>query len=121
MTDTRLKNSPPKPDEAMAEHAADAARLLKSLSHEKRLLILCMLVEGEMTVGEINARVAGSQSVVSQHLAVLRRDDLVQTRRDAQTIFYSLRGDKAQTIINTLAGMFEADAPVADDRLAACS
>ena len=44
MTDTRLKNSPPKPDEAMAEHAADAARLLKSLSHEKRLLILCMLV-----------------------------------------------------------------------------
>lgn len=106
MTDTRLKNSPPKPDEAMAEHAADAARLLKSLSHEKRLLILCMLVEGEMTVGEINARVAGSQSVVSQHLAVLRRDDLVQTRRDAQTIYYSLQGTGATRIIEVLHELF---------------
>ena len=106
MTDTRRKNSPAKPDEAMAEHAADAARLLKSLSHEKRLLILCMLVEGEMTVGEINARVAGSQSVVSQHLAVLRRDDLVQTRRDAQTIYYSLRGTRATRIIEVLHDLF---------------
>jgi DNA-binding transcriptional ArsR family regulator len=106
MTDTRRKNSPTKPDEAMAEHAADAARLLKSLSHEKRLLILCMLVEGEMTVGEINARVPGSQSVISQHLAVLRRDDLVQTRRDAQTIYYSLRGVRAARIIEVLHDLF---------------
>ena len=106
MTDTHPKNSPPKPDEAMAEHAADAARLLKSLSHEKRLLILCMLVEGEMTVGEINARVEASQSVISQHLAVLRRDDLVQTRRDAQTIYYSLRGTRATRIIEVLHELF---------------
>jgi len=106
MTDTRRKNSPEKPDEEMAEHAADAARLLKSLSHEKRLLILCMLVEGEMTVGEINARVEASQSVVSQHLAVLRRDDLVQTRRDAQTIYYSLRGTRATRIIEVLHDLF---------------
>ncbi|HBU64495.1 MAG TPA: transcriptional regulator, partial [Alcanivorax sp.] len=51
-------------------------------------------------------RVAGSQSVVSQHLAVLRRDDLVQTRRDAQTIYYSLRGTRATRIIEVLHELF---------------
>ncbi|HKJ95168.1 MAG TPA: metalloregulator ArsR/SmtB family transcription factor [Gammaproteobacteria bacterium] len=90
----------------MAGNAADAARLLKALSHEKRLLILCHLLDRELTVGEINARVSGSQSAISQHLAVLRRDGLVATRREAQTIFYSLRDTGATRIIEVLHDLF---------------
>lgn len=80
--------------------------MLKALSHETRLLILCHLVEGELTVTQINAQVGGSQSVISQHLAVLRRDGLVKTRRQAQTIYYSLRDDKATRIIEVLHELF---------------
>jgi len=91
--------------EAMRTHAADAARLLKALGNEKRLMLLCLLVEGERSVGELNARLDLSQSALSQHLAVLRGDDLVTTRRDAQTIYYSLAEGPAQRIIATLHGI----------------
>lgn len=86
----------------MGAHAADAARLLKALANEKRLLLLCLLVEGERSVGELNARVDLSQSALSQHLAVLREDGLVTTRREAQTIYYALAPGPAQRIIATL-------------------
>lgn len=86
----------------MTKHAAEAARLLKALSHETRLLILCHLVGKELTVGQINNLLEGSQSVISQHLAVLRRDGLVKTRRQGQTIYYSLRDKKAASILNVL-------------------
>ena len=92
--------------ERMAAHAAEAARMLKALSHETRLLILCHLVGSELTVSQINARVEGSQSVISQHLAVLRRDGLVKTRRQSQTIYYSLRDEKATRIIEVLHGLY---------------
>lgn len=92
--------------QTMAEHAKDAAGLLKALSHEKRLSILCHLVGGELTVSQINERVSGSQSVVSQHLAVLRRDGLVKTRREAQTIYYALDDDKAARLIEVLHELF---------------
>lgn len=92
--------------EAMAAHAQEAARLLKALSNETRLLILCHLVGRELNVGEINARVAGSQSVISQHLAVLRRDGLVATRRESQTIYYSLPDNKAARVIGVLHELF---------------
>lgn len=76
--------------EAMKDHAADAAQLLKTLGNEQRLLILCNLLERPMTVGELNQSVELSQSALSQHLALLREAGLVETRREAQSIHYSL-------------------------------
>jgi ArsR family transcriptional regulator, virulence genes transcriptional regulator len=76
--------------EAMKYHAADAAKLLKALGNEQRLLILCNLLERPMPVGELNQRVELSQSALSQHLALLREAGLVETRRDSQSIHYSL-------------------------------
>ena len=90
--------------EAMRLHAADASRVLKALANEKRLLLLCQLVEGECSVGELNARVDLSQSALSQHLAVLRDEGLVTTRREAQTIYYALAEGPAQQILATLHG-----------------
>lgn len=88
--------------ERMRAHAGDAARLLKTLGNEKRLMILCLLVDGERSVGDLNAQLDLSQSALSQHLAVLRTDGLVRTRRDAQTILYSLADGPSQQIIATL-------------------
>lgn len=86
----------------MESHARDAAQLLKALANEHRLLILCHLEEGEKSVGEINERVALSQSALSQHLSVLRRDGLVETRREAQTIYYCLADGPATRVVTTL-------------------
>ena len=74
----------------MKEHASDAAQLLKALGNEQRLLILCNLLERPMSVGELNERGDLSQSALSQHLALLRDAGLVETRREAQSIHYSL-------------------------------
>jgi DNA-binding transcriptional ArsR family regulator len=76
--------------DVMQAHAADAAKLLKALGNEQRLMILCHLLDGPLSVGELNQRVALSQSALSQHLARLRDLGLVSTRREAQTIYYSL-------------------------------
>ena len=83
------------PLEEMKAHAGEATRLLKALANESRLMILCNLSEGEMTVGQLNEFIPLSQSALSQHLALLRRDNLVQTRRQAQTIYYSLADSAA--------------------------
>jgi DNA-binding transcriptional ArsR family regulator len=93
----------------MEVHAGEAARLLKNLSHKTRLLILCHLSAGELSVGDINQRVSVSQSVLSQHLAVLRKDGLVDTRRESQSIFYRLADDKAAGVLALLHGMYCAD------------
>jgi ArsR family transcriptional regulator, virulence genes transcriptional regulator len=90
----------------MRSHAADAATLLRALANENRLMILCLLAEGEKSVGELNRLVDLSQSALSQHLAVLRDDGLVRTRRQAQTIYYSLNGDRAMRVIKTLNEMY---------------
>ena len=90
----------------LQSNAGRASRLLKAMSNERRLLILCSLVEGERSVGELEQVVDLSQSALSQHLARLRNDGLVGTRRSAQTIFYSLKGEQARTIIKTLHAMF---------------
>src|SRR5512139_1705776 len=74
----------------LRENAAEAARLLRALSNENRLMLLCLLFEGEKTVGELNASLPLSQSALSQHLAVLRDEGLVKTRREAQSIYYGL-------------------------------
>ncbi len=97
--------------EAMRLHAADASRVLKALANEKRLLLLCQLVEGECSVGDLNARVDLSQSALSQHLAVLRDEGLVTTRREAQTIYYALAEGPAQQILATLHGIYCGPAP----------
>lgn len=90
----------------MRGHVGAAAQLLKALANEKRLLVLCLLVGGERSVGELNAELDLSQSALSQHLAVLRADGLVATRREAQTIYYSLADGPAQRIIETLHGIY---------------
>lgn len=87
---------------AMEASARRASTLLKAMGNPHRLMILCQLVEGEKCVSELERVVGLSQSALSQHLARLRRDDLVATRRSAQTIFYSLAGREAREVIETL-------------------
>jgi DNA-binding transcriptional ArsR family regulator len=83
--------------------AGEAARLLKLLANEARLLILCRLVaEGEMSVGELAGTVGLSQSAVSQHLSRLREDGLVGTRRQAQTIYYRIADANAANVLALL-------------------
>lgn len=86
----------------MKENAGNAARLMRALGNESRLLILCYLDGRELSVSELNSCLDLSQSALSQHLAVLRNDGLVKTRRESQTIYYSLSGDTAKRIIHTL-------------------
>ena len=102
----RRSSRPTLDAERMREHAGDAAQLLKVLANEKRLTILCLLVDGERTVGELNALLDLSQSALSQHLAVLRDDGLVETRREAQSIVYSIAAGPAQRILETLHAVY---------------
>jgi len=88
--------------ERMREHAPDAAGLMKALGNESRLMILCTLAEGERSVGELNAMIPLSQSALSQQLARLRAQDIVKTRRESQTIYYSLSEGPADRVIHLL-------------------
>lgn len=90
----------------MMEQASAASDLLKALSHEMRLLILCLLSEGEKSVSEIEAFLGLSQAAVSQHLARLRQDDLVACRREGRMIYYSIARPEARAVIETLYGLF---------------
>lgn len=74
----------------LTKQADKAAHFLRVLSNRHRLRVLCLLLDGELSVGEINASIKVSQAVLSQHLAVLRDNHLVHTRRAAQTIYYSV-------------------------------
>jgi len=85
------------------ESAADSAsELLKALSNRHRLLIVCQLIDGERSVGDLAGFLGLRDSTVSQHLALLRKDGLVSARRDAQTIYYSIASDPARAILTTL-------------------
>lgn len=88
--------------DTMQRNAGDAVSLLKGLANESRLMIMCVLSEGEISVGDLNKRIKLSQSALSQHLAVLRDQGLVQTRRESQTIYYCLRDTAALSIIGML-------------------
>ena len=90
----------------MQAHSGEAARLLKALANERRLQVLCLLAGGERSVGELNEMLDLSQSALSQHLAVLREEGLVQTRREAQMIFYSLVPGPAGEVMATLYGIY---------------
>ena len=94
-------------DSDVMEAAADqASELLKALSNRHRLLIICQLIDGERSVGELAGFLNLRDSTVSQHLALLRKDDLVMARRDAQTIYYSIASDPAREILKTLYQVF---------------
>src|SRR3954447_1287984 len=85
--------------EGMAAKAKEASDFLKALAHEGRLMILCVLCDGEKSVTELERRLALRQPTVSQQLARLRMDGLVCTRRDGKTIYYSLANDDVRTVI----------------------
>src|SRR5690606_28161420 len=90
----------------MQAHAGEAAKLLKALANERRLQVLCLLAGGERSVGEINDLLDLSQSALSQHLAVLREEGLVQTRREAQLVYYALVPGPAAAVMETLHGIY---------------
>lgn len=92
--------------EEMKQHADEATQMLKALANRNRLMLLCTLSEGEQSVGELNDRIDLSQSALSQHLAVLRRDGLVTTRRESQTIYYSITDGPAAKVIHLLHDMY---------------
>lgn len=100
------------PTEEMARHAEDAAAFLKLMANPHRLMILCHLLEQEMSVSEINSHVPLSQSALSQHLAILRNSGMVTTRREQQTIHYRLANPGVHAIMGQLYEQFCApDAP----------
>jgi ArsR family transcriptional regulator, virulence genes transcriptional regulator len=86
--------------------AAEAARLLRALANERRLMILCQLVGRERSVGELQPLVGLTQSALSQHLAVLREEGIVATRREGQTIWYRIEDPAAVQVVATLAEIF---------------
>lgn len=86
--------------------AGEAAKLLRALGNERRLMILCQLADGERSVGDLQPRVGLSQSALSQHLAVLREEGVVATRREAQTIWYRIADPAALKLVATLAEIF---------------
>lgn len=86
----------------MSRHAGAAVGLLKALANPNRLQILCVLGEGEVSVGALNERIRLSQSALSQHLALLRKDGLVAARRESQTIYYRIVPGAALDVIQVL-------------------
>lgn len=97
---------PAGPAHEIKPHAEEAATFLKALANGQRLMILCNLVEGPLTVGELNERVDLSQSALSQHLAVLRESNVVTTTRESQSIRYALPSGAATRIIEILYAEF---------------
>ena len=90
----------------MVENAKRASDFLKALAHESRLMILCILAEGEKSVSELEDLLSLRQPTVSQQLARLRADGLVSTRRDGKTIFYKLASEEARTVIGAIYDVF---------------
>ena len=90
----------------MGRHAADAAGLLRAMASEHRLMVLCSLVEGEMSVGDLMGKVPLAQSALSQHLAVLRRERLVEARRDGQTVHYAIKAGPVFDVLRALYNNF---------------
>ena len=90
----------------MAHSADRASALMKTLGHKDRLMILCQLADGEKSVGQIAELLEISQSPLSQHLSRMRKEGLVDTRREAQTIFYSLKSGEASRIVEVLYELF---------------
>ena len=88
--------------DAMVSNAESAAKWLKAIANPYRLMILCLLLENEYSVTELNETIPLSQSALSQHLAVLRAQDLVSTRKSSQVVFYKLKNEQVTEIISIL-------------------
>jgi DNA-binding transcriptional ArsR family regulator len=93
----------------VAVNAGEAESFLKMLANKNRLMILCSLIDKECSVSELNLKVPLAQSALSQHLASLRKNNLVATRRDAQTIYYTVSDEKVKEIIKKLYEFFCAE------------
>ncbi len=91
---------------ALIRQARQASELMKALSHETRLVILCHLCDGEKSVSELEVLLDMPQATVSQQLARLRLERLVSSRRDGRTIYYSVMNNEVSTIVKTLQEMF---------------
>lgn len=92
--------------DGMRSQAARASQLLAAMANEKRLLILCQLVAGERTVNELAELLDTRQSTVSQHLALLRKDGFVESRRMGQSQYYSLAGAEARRVLEALHALY---------------
>lgn len=92
--------------QSLETRSGDAAKLLTAMGNQKRILILCNLTKGEMQVGALAEELQLSQSALSQHLAKLRHQGLVRTRREAQTVFYSISSKPVVRILQTLKDIF---------------
>ena len=99
-------DSTPEEVKKLFEQAHEASELLKALSHETRLLILCLLTEGEKSVTELEETMSMPQAAVSQQLARLRLDGLVKPRRDGRTIYYTIASEEVSKIIDQLYDLF---------------
>lgn len=92
--------------EDILHHARQASDFLKAIAHEGRLIILCLLVEGEKSVSELEEVLGSGQPVVSQQLMRLRSDNLVQARRDGKRIYYSIASEEAKEIVTVVYKLF---------------
>ena len=90
----------------MTENARQAESFLKMFANQNRLLILCTLLDKELSVSQLNKTIPLAQSALSQHLATLRSAEMVTTRRDAQTIYYSISDDRVKMILEKLYEIF---------------
>lgn len=95
--------------EQMQKNAAAAESMLKSLGNSHRLMVLCHLVSGEMTVGDLEAKLKISQSSLSQHLAKLRKQKIVGYRKDGTTVYYRITDEKALAVLQSLYSIYCAD------------
>ena len=93
----------------LTRNTREASQCLRALANENRLLLLCALVNREHTVGELEMLTGLSQSALSQHLARLRDEQIVSTRREAQRIFYALEDPGARALLETMHGIYCAD------------
>ena len=100
--------SAPRPRDAdrMADNAKRASSFLKALAHESRLMILCILADGEKSVSELEELLSLRQPTVSQQLARLRSDGLVAARRDGKAIYYSLASEEARVVVGAVYDLF---------------
>ncbi len=99
---SELSSGQPVDIDALLANAREASEFLKALSHEARLVILCTLIEGEKSVSDLEQMLSLRQPAVSQQLARLRADNLVETRRDGKNIFYSLARPEVVEVISAL-------------------
>ena len=102
--------------EQMRESAAEAEAMLKALANRHRLMILCQLIDGERSVGELAQFLSLRDSTASQHLALLRKDGVVETRREGQTIYYSLASEAVRRLVSTLYDIYCGPAAICGPR-----